>query len=140
MLDLPITEKIIFASAAAAYLAAAVTGLLQLRPRYQRCKMFLVPLVALASLLVAFMLVFRAAQIKAIPLTGTFESLMVLTIVFALIFMLFASNQYNAWYILWFLPFVLAIKNWHVRIILLWLMFWSYEGMGISLLPGFALA
>jgi hypothetical protein len=69
----------------------------------------------------------------------TREEMFVLT-AFALIFMLFSSNQYNAWYILWFLPFVLAIKNWYVRMILLWLMFWSYEGIGISLLPGLALA
>lgn len=59
---------------------------------------------------------------------------------FSLIFLLFGSSQYNAWYVLWFLPFVLAIKNRYVRIILLWLMFWSYEGLGISLLPGLSLA
>jgi hypothetical protein len=67
------------------------------------------------------------------------EELFVLS-AFSLIFLLFASGQYNAWYILWFLPFVLAIENRYIRLALLWLMFWSYEGLGISLLPGLSLA
>jgi hypothetical protein len=55
---------------------------------------------------------------------------------FALIFLLFGSSQNNPWYLLWILPFVLIIKNNKIRLILLWLMFWNFEGLGISLLPG----
>ncbi|UCH88332.1 MAG: hypothetical protein JSV49_08700, partial [Thermoplasmata archaeon] len=59
---------------------------------------------------------------------------------FAIIFILFSSPQFNPWYILWLLPFTLAVNNNYIRFILLWLMFWNFEGMGISLLPGLALA
>lgn len=59
---------------------------------------------------------------------------------FSLIFLLFGSSQYNPWYILWLLPFVLAIKNDRLRTVLLWLIFWNFEGIGISLLPGLSLA
>lgn len=57
---------------------------------------------------------------------------------FALIFLIFGSSQFNPWYILWYLPFVLAIKNEKIRIILLWVIFWNFEGIGLSMLPGFA--
>ncbi|WP_455392345.1 glycosyltransferase 87 family protein, partial [[Eubacterium] cellulosolvens] len=58
---------------------------------------------------------------------------------FALIFMVFGSSQNNPWYILWFLPFVLVIKNNKLRLILLWVIFWNFEGLGLSLLPGFGI-
>ena len=63
------------------------------------------------------------------------DELLVLS-AFALIFLLFGSSQNNPWYLLWILPFVLIIKNNKIRFILLWLMFWNFEGLGISLLPG----
>jgi hypothetical protein len=56
---------------------------------------------------------------------------------FALIFLIFGSSQFNPWYILWYLPFVLAIKNERIRIVLLWVIFWNFEGIGLSMLPGF---
>jgi len=60
-------------------------------------------------------------------------------VMFALIFLLFGSNQYNPWYVLWFLPFLLAVKNVNIKLILLLLVFWNFEGLGISLLPGLVL-
>ena len=89
---------IIFVSAAGAYLAAAIMGVLQLRPGFQRCKRFLVPLVALAAVLEAVMLIFRAVSIKAIPLTGTFESLIVLTIVFSLVYLFLSIAIQHVWF------------------------------------------
>jgi hypothetical protein len=59
---------------------------------------------------------------------------------FALFFLLFSSSQFNPWYFLWPLPFVLLINNKYIRILLLWLMFWNLEGIGIQLLPGLSLA
>lgn len=98
MFDLPLRELIVFAAAAAAYLAAAVMGVLQLGAACQRCKRFLVPLVALAAVLEAVMLIFRAVEIKAIPLTGTFESLIVLTIVIALIYLFLSIAIQHIWF------------------------------------------
>jgi hypothetical protein len=59
---------------------------------------------------------------------------------FSLIFLLFGSSQYNPWYVLWFLPFLLAVKNVKIKFILLLIVFWNFEGLGISLLPGLVLA
>jgi len=89
---------IIFGLAAGAYLAAAIMGVLQLRSGGQRCKRFLVPLVALAAVLEAVMLIFRAVAIKAVPLTGTFESLIVLTIVFALVYLFLSIAIQHVWF------------------------------------------
>ncbi|MHC4741294.1 MAG: cytochrome c biogenesis protein CcsA [Planctomycetota bacterium] len=98
MFDLPLREMIVFSAAAAAYFAAAVMGVLQLGAVCRRCKRFLVPLVALAAVLEAVMLIFRAVEIKAIPLTGTFESLIVLTIVFALVYLFLSIAIQHIWF------------------------------------------
>lgn len=58
---------------------------------------------------------------------------------FAIFFLIFSSSQFNPWYLIWPLPFVLAIKNKTIKFILLWLMFWNLEGIGIQLLPGLVL-
>jgi len=98
MFDLPLRETVIFGSAIAAYLAAAIVGVVQLLAWGQKCRRFLVPLVALAAVLEAVMLIFRAVAIKAIPLTSTFESLIVLTIVFALIYLFLSVAIHRVWF------------------------------------------
>jgi len=87
-----------FGSAAAAYLAAAIVGIVQLLAWGQKYRRFVVPLVALAAILEAVMLIFRAVAIKAIPLTSTFESLVVLTIVFALIYLFLSIAIHRVWF------------------------------------------
>ena len=72
MLELPIPEIIIFAFVVAVYLAAAIVGILQLLSGGEKYKRFLLPLVCLAIMLEAVILIFRAIAIKAIPLTGLF--------------------------------------------------------------------
>jgi len=57
-----------------------------------------VPLVALGAVLEAVMLIFRAVAIKAIPLTSTFESLIVLTIIFALIYLFLSVAIHRVWF------------------------------------------
>ncbi len=98
MLSLPIPEIIIFAFVIALFLAAAILGVLQLPAGGEKYKRFLSPLVSLAVTLEAVMLIFRAVAIKAVPLTGLFESMIVLTIVFGLIY-LFVSIAIGA---VWF--------------------------------------
>ena len=66
------------------------------------------------------------------------EELFVLSI-FVIILFLFVSNQFNPWYLLWYLPFVLIIQNTKIKYIILWLMFWNLGGAGIALLPGLVL-
>jgi hypothetical protein len=58
---------------------------------------------------------------------------------FAIIFLVFSSSQFNPWYLLWFLPMILCIKNFKIRMILLLLMFWNFEGVGLQLFSGLAI-
>jgi len=101
MLGLPIPEIVIFAFVIALYLTAAIAGILQLPAGGEKYKRFLLPLVSLAVTLEAVMLIFRAVAIKAVPLTGLFESMIVLTIVFGIIILYFKfqiSNLSQVWF------------------------------------------
>lgn len=98
MLNLPEHELIIFAASAAAYLAAAVVGILQLRAGDKRCSPFLAPLATIAAILQTILLISRAAAIKAVPLTETFESLVVLTITFTLIYLFLSMHIRHIWF------------------------------------------
>jgi len=98
MFDLPLRETIIFGSAAAAYAVAALVGIVQLLGWGRKYGRYLVPLVALGAVLEAVMLIFRAVAIRAIPLTGAYESLVVLTIVFALIYLLLSIAIDRIWF------------------------------------------
>lgn len=98
MLSLPIPELIIFVLIIILYLAASIVGVLQLRNGREKFKRFLMPLVCLAITLQAVMLIFRAVAIKAVPLTGLFESMIVLTIVFGLIYLFLGIAVQQVWF------------------------------------------
>ncbi len=98
MLELPMVEMVIFISALLMYLIAAVVGYLQLRADKEKYRHFLLPLVCLAVTLEAVILVFRAAAIKAFPLTGLFESMIVLSIVFGLMYLFLSIAIRQVWF------------------------------------------
>jgi len=98
MLTLPLRETVIFALVVAIYLAAAVIGVLQLRLRGEKFRRFLLPLVSLAVTLEAVILVFRAVAIGAVPLTGLFESMIVLTIAFGLTYLFLSIAIQQVWF------------------------------------------
>jgi ABC-type uncharacterized transport system permease subunit len=98
MLKLPLPELIVFAVVIASYLAAAIAGILQLLTGGEKYKRFLLPLVALAVTLEAVILIFRAVAIKAVPLTGSFESMIVLTIVFGLTYLFLSIGIQRVWF------------------------------------------
>ncbi len=98
MLELPIEEMIIFVSVGVLYLAASVVGIVQLSGSGERYRCLLLPMVSLAVCLEAVLLIFRAVAIKAVPLTGLFESMIVLTIVFGLIFLFFSIAVRQVWF------------------------------------------
>ena len=98
MLSLPIPELIIFLFVLALYVAATIVGILQLRDRGEKYKRLLLPLVCLAVTLEAVLLIFRAVAIKAVPLTGIFESMIVLTIVFGLIYLFVGIAIQQVWF------------------------------------------
>jgi len=98
MLALPIPEIIIFTFVIALYLAAAIVGIIQLPAGGEKYKRFLLLLVWLAVTLEAVMLIFRAVAIEAVPLTGLFESMIVFTIVFGLIYLFVSIAVQQVWF------------------------------------------
>ncbi|MHC4456757.1 MAG: cytochrome c biogenesis protein CcsA [Planctomycetota bacterium] len=98
MSGLQIPELIIFTFVVLLYLAAAIAGILQLLTGGKKYKRFLLPLVSLAVTLEAVILIFRAIAIKAVPLTGLFESMIVLTIVFGLAYLFFSIAIQDVWF------------------------------------------
>ena len=85
MLDLSISEAIVFMLIVAAHAAAGVGVTLQLLRRHGRHRAIIVPLILGAVLLDALLLMLRGLSIRAIPLTGLFESLLLLTLVFGIL-------------------------------------------------------
>ena len=98
MFKLPFPENMIFVFVVLIYIAGAIVGLLQLLSGGEKYKRFLLPLVSLAVTLEAVILIFRAVAIKAIPLTGLFESMIVLTIVFGLTYLFFSVAIQQVWF------------------------------------------
>ncbi len=98
MFELPVSEIIMFAVVVVIYFAAAVAGVLQLLADGEKYRRFLLPLVSLAVVLEAVILVFRAVELKAVPLTGLFESMIVLTIVFGLVFLFLSIAIEQVWF------------------------------------------
>ncbi len=98
MLQLPVMERCIFAFVVIIYLAAAAVAFRQLSPERDRHRRLLPSLVALGVSLESLILVFRAVAIQGIPLTGLFESMIVLTIVFGLVFLFFSIAIRQVWF------------------------------------------
>jgi hypothetical protein len=84
MFDLPYPEMAVFILVIVTCFAAAAVGILQLITEGEKLRRSLLALVSLAVTLEAVILIFRAIAIKAVPLTGLFESMIVLTLVFGL--------------------------------------------------------
>jgi ABC-type uncharacterized transport system permease subunit len=98
MFKLPLPEMIIFFLVAVIYIFAAVIGLFQLFPGGKKYHHFLLPFVSLAVSLEAVILIFRAVSIKALPLTGLFESLIVLTVIFGLLYLFLNIFIQQVWF------------------------------------------
>jgi len=98
MLELPVPEIIIFGAVVVLFLAAAIAGVLQLLDGGEKYKRFLPPLISLAVTLEAVILLIRAVSLAAIPLTGLFESMIVLTVVFGLIYLLLRGAIRQVWF------------------------------------------
>jgi len=98
MLALRRPELIIFTFVMMGYLAGAVVGVLQLLSGGERYRRFLQPVVCLSVCGEAVLLIFRAVAIKAFPLTGLFESMIVLTMVFGLIYLFLSIAVQQVWF------------------------------------------
>jgi ABC-type uncharacterized transport system permease subunit len=98
MLAVLTTEQNMLVLVVGLYLAAAVVGVLHLSKDGAKYRYVLLALIALAVTLESVILIFRAVAIKAVPLTGLFESMMVLTIVFGLSYIAFSIVISQAWF------------------------------------------
>ncbi|MEJ2704501.1 MAG: cytochrome c biogenesis protein CcsA [Sedimentisphaerales bacterium] len=98
MFDLPLNEMLVVGLVVGISVAGAVVGVLQLLPGGEKSRRFLLPLVSLAVVLEAVILVLRAVAIKAVPLTGLFESMIVLTVVFGLAYLFFSLAIQQVWF------------------------------------------
>ncbi len=98
MFDLPLPEMAVFILVVVICFAAAVVGVLQLLRQGEKLRCSLLALVSLAVTLEAVILIFRAIAIKAVPLTGLFESMIVLTIVFGLTYLFLSIAIHRVWF------------------------------------------
>ena len=98
MFDLPLPEMAVFFLIVVICLSAAVVGIIQLRTQGEKLRRSLLALVSLAVTLEAVILIFRAIAIKAVPLTGLFESMIVLTIVFGLTYLFLSIAIHKVWF------------------------------------------
>lgn len=98
MLKLPLPEMIIFICAVILSLASGLIGIVQLRGGGVKHRRLLPGIIAAVICLEVAILILRAIAIKAIPLTGLFESMIVLTIVFGLIFLFFSTAVRQVWF------------------------------------------
>jgi len=98
MVELPIIERSIFFGALILYLASAAVGVRQISSGEDKYGRLLISLIALAVSLESVILVFRAVAIQAFPLTGLFESMIVLTVVFGLTFLFVSLVIRQVWF------------------------------------------
>ncbi|MBN1766477.1 MAG: cytochrome c biogenesis protein CcsA [Sedimentisphaerales bacterium] len=98
MFDLPVSELIILMGVVVLYLAASVFALLQIRPEGLNYHSPLVHLIALAVVLEIVLLILRGTAIRKIPLTDLFESMVMLTVVFGIIYLILGLFIRQVWF------------------------------------------
>lgn len=106
MLQLPVLERTTFIAVVAIYLVSSILATIQLFRSNGKSRILLISLIALAVSLESLILVFRAAAIKSIPLTGLFESMIVLSIAFGLTFLFLSITIRHVWFscvMVWFI-------------------------------------
>jgi len=106
MFQLPVLERTTFIAVVAIYLVSSILASIQLFRSDDKCRILLISLIALAVSLESLILVFRAVDIKAIPLTGLFESMLVLSIAFGLTFLFLSITIRHVWFssvMVWFI-------------------------------------
>jgi len=98
MTDLPTTELIVFALVILLSISAALVAFFQLHPGGEKLKLTLNILLSLVLIGDAKILVLRAVAIKALPLTGLFESMLLLTIMLVVIYLILSSAIRQVWF------------------------------------------
>ena len=87
MPELPISELLLFVFTVVVYIAAAIVGVFQLFSVGKNQRKILMLLICIAVLMELIILILRGIAIKAVPLTGIFESMIVLSVVFGFMYL-----------------------------------------------------
>lgn len=98
MAGLARAEFIVFIAAVVMYAAAAVVSILQIIAKGRRYGKLLAGFAGGAIALEIVMLAMRAREIQAVPLTGMFESMMVLTVVMGLMYLVLSITIRQEWF------------------------------------------
>jgi ABC-type uncharacterized transport system permease subunit len=98
MFDLSVSEAIVFALVAAAHGTAGALAALPLWKSHRDHGTWLGPCVLAAVVLDVALLGLRGVFIRAVPLTGLFESLVVLALVFGILYLLLRSTVEQVWF------------------------------------------
>jgi len=98
MLGLSASEVVPFVALVTAHAAAGVIAVLQLVRARGKAGLLLTPVMAAAVLSDATFLGVRAAGIKAVPLTGPFESLIALALVFGILYLILQVMFHQVWF------------------------------------------
>lgn len=98
MLNLSAMEAVVFVTVVLAQAAAGVVAVLQLRADRRRYGALPASLVLATVVLSIGLLVLRGLSIRAVPLTGLFESLIVLAVVFGVLYLSLRSAMEQVWF------------------------------------------
>ncbi len=98
MFNLPAPEAVVFVVVVLAQAAAGVVAVLQLRGSCRHYAALPAALVLAAVVLGAGLLVLRGLSIRAVPLTGLFESLIVLAVVLGVLYLSLRSAIEQVWF------------------------------------------
>ena len=114
MFELSFPEKTIFITIAILYVIASSIILYELIRKGKKSNHFLLPIISLAITLEAVLMIFRAVSIERFPLTGLFESLIVLTIVFGLLYLFLNIFVRQVWFsaiMIWIISLLFIIAG-----------------------------
>lgn len=98
MSQLPLPERILFWGILISSIASAILGHYRLVREGTRTRRLLIAFVAFMVSLAAALLVFRAVSIQAFPLTGVFESMMILLILLGITFLFLSAFLRHVWF------------------------------------------
>jgi ABC-type uncharacterized transport system permease subunit len=98
MLNLSAPEAVVFVVVVLAQAAAGVVAVLQLRGRCRRYRTLPAALVLATVVLSVGLLALRGLSIRAVPLTGVFESLIVLAIILGVLYLSLRSAIEQVWF------------------------------------------
>jgi len=98
MLQLPLNERLVLYAVLAVYLIAGAVAVRQLSTQGRRYHRILISLIALGVCLQSLLLIFRAVELQAFPLTGLFESMVFLGITFGLGYLFLSIIMPHVWF------------------------------------------